>query len=112
MEELHVTPEPPGLEGDGRWRNVLGAGDLSEPGAGNQPMEDGDEDIGSLEPVVGGVGLSTEGPAAVNTSKPLDDSEVAFSCVCAVLLEAPTLRIGMEITAGVGTEGRLELGIA
>jgi hypothetical protein len=57
MEEKTVAAEVFAETLNRRFRNVHLAGDLSEPRASQQAVEEGFEQIRSAEPVVGGEGL-------------------------------------------------------
>jgi len=57
VEEKAVSAEVFAETLDRRFRDVHLPGDLSEPGAGDQTVEEGFEQIRSAEPVVGGEGL-------------------------------------------------------
>ena len=63
---------------------------ITEGGAAEGAVEDGNEELRMSKPVGGGEGLCTEGTAAMSTAEPLDASLVEAAEVEAVALVAPT----------------------
>ena len=77
---------------------------LPEPGAGDESVEEGFEEIPSSKPVVGAERLRTEAPAAVMTAVPLNALRMLVAKEESLLLESPTPGFLSGITLGVRTE--------
>src|SRR6056297_250623 len=107
VEEHAVAAEAGDLTIDRFRRTPDVPGDLPGAHAADQAHEEPAGDVSSLEPVVGGEGLSREGHTACPALRTRDTQAVGRAAVVAAADEAPPLvEVIVELAVGIGAVGR------